>query len=63
MKRVELTENEAGSLARILEFHLSELRMEIADTERIAMRMAMKGEELFIKKLLNRLQSREEIRT
>jgi len=61
MKRVELTENEAGSLARILEFHLSELRMEIADTERIAMRGAMKGEELFIKKLLNRLQSREEI--
>lgn len=60
MKRVELTDNEAGSLARILEFYLSELRMEIADTERIAMRTAMKGEELFIKKLLNRLQSREE---
>ena len=61
MKRVELTENEAGSLAKILEFYLSELRMEIADTERIAMLGAMKGEELFIKKLLNRLQSREEI--
>lgn len=57
MKRIELTEQEAESLASILDFYLSELRMEIADTKRIAMRAAMKGEELFIKELLDRLKS------
>jgi hypothetical protein len=56
MKQIELTDHEVESLARILEFYLSELRMEIADTERIAMRASMKGEELFIKDLLNRLK-------
>ncbi|MCM2358660.1 MAG: hypothetical protein NDI77_10970 [Geobacteraceae bacterium] len=59
MKTIELTEQEAESLASILEFYLSELRMEIADTERIAMRAPMKGEELFIKDLLIRLRGGE----
>jgi hypothetical protein len=59
MKRIELNDQEAETLARMLEFYLSELRMEIADTERIAMRMSMKGDELFIKELLNRLRSGE----
>lgn len=59
MKTIELTEQEAESLASILEFYLSELRMEIADTERIAMRAPMKGEELFIKNLLIRLRGGE----
>lgn len=59
MKRIELTEHDAETLAGILEFYLSELRMEIADTERIAMRTTMKGEERFIKDLLGRLQGGE----
>ncbi len=56
MKQIELTDHEVESLANILKSYLSELRMEIADTERIAMRTVMKGEELFIKDLLNRLK-------
>ncbi len=59
MKQIELTDNEVESLVRILEFYLSELRMEIADTERISVRAPLKGEELFIKDLLNRLKSGE----
>ncbi len=59
MKRIELADHEVESLAKVLEFYLSELRMEIADTERIAMRASMKEEELFIKDLLNRLRSGE----
>lgn len=59
MKMIGLTENEVESLASILESYLSELRMEIADTERIAMRASMKGEELFIKNLLERLRGGE----
>ena len=43
MKRIELTETEAERLAVILQSYLSELRMEIADTERIVMRTSMKG--------------------
>ena len=59
MKTINLTENEVESLAGILGFYLSELRMEISDTKRIEMRTALKGEELFIKDLLNRLESGE----
>lgn len=59
MIRIELSERDAEALASILEFYLSELRMEIADTERIAMRAAMKGEERLIKDLLGRLQGGE----
>ena len=59
MKQIELTDHEVEILAGILEFYLSELRMEIVDTKRIAMRASMKGEELFIKDLLNRLKSGE----
>jgi len=55
MKRIDLTQQEAESLTRILQFYLSELRMEIADTERLTLRTDMKGEEIFIKGLLDRL--------
>lgn len=59
MKTIQLTEQETKTLTSILEFYLSELRMEIADTERIRMRAPMKGEELFIKDLLGRLRGGE----
>ncbi|KAF0215913.1 MAG: hypothetical protein FD174_3923 [Geobacteraceae bacterium] len=57
MAHIDLSEDEALALVRILEFYLSDLRMEIADTERVEWRKRMKGEEEFIKRLLNRLQS------
>ena len=60
MKRIELTESEAERLAVILQSYLSELRMEIADTERIIMRTSMKEEELFINDLLARLKNAEQ---
>lgn len=56
MTHIDLSENDAMALVKILEFYLSDLRMEIADTERIAWRARMKNEEEFIKRLLNRLQ-------
>ncbi|HEY6871411.1 MAG TPA: hypothetical protein VI298_01660 [Geobacteraceae bacterium] len=59
MKRIELNDHEAEILAGILEFYLSELRMEIVDTKRVAMREAMKGEESFVKDLLDRLKGGE----
>jgi len=33
MIQLELTENEAVTLANVLDYYVSELRMEIADTE------------------------------
>lgn len=57
MALIELSEDEAQALVNILEFYLSDLRMEIADTERMEWRKRMKTEEEFIKRLLNRLQS------
>lgn len=52
MTTLQLTDDEAKSLAAILAFYLSDLRMEIADTERIVWRERMKREEVFIKRLL-----------
>ena len=57
MIRMELTEQEATVLSQTLTSDVSDLRMEIADTERVEWRKRMKGEEEFIKRLLNRLQS------
>lgn len=55
MITLQMTEDEAKCLAAILSFYLSDLRMEIADTERIVWRKRMKSEEAFIKGLLVQL--------
>ncbi|MGR9106713.1 MAG: hypothetical protein ACU843_07245 [Gammaproteobacteria bacterium] len=55
MAQIELTENEAGTLKEILQSYLSDLRAEIADTDRMKMREALKEKEVFIKKLLQDL--------
>lgn len=55
MITLQMTEDEAKILAAILSFYLSDLRMEIADTERISWRDRMKSEEAFIKRLLVQL--------
>ncbi len=51
-----LRPDEAERLRRILADYLSDLRMEIADTERYEWREGLKQDELFIKEILNRLE-------
>jgi dGTP triphosphohydrolase len=55
MVKLELTEQQAKVLSEILDTFMSDLRMEIADTERKAWRDKMKEEEDFIKDLIKRL--------
>jgi hypothetical protein len=55
MITLQMTEEEAKILAAMLSFYLSDLRMEIADTERMSWRERMKSEEAFIKRLLVQL--------
>ena len=50
-----MTEQQAQTLRDILDSFLSDLRLEIADTERKAWRDKMKEQEDFIKDLLARL--------
>jgi hypothetical protein len=57
MAQIELTENEAETLKEILRSYLSDLRAEIADTDRMKMRNALKEKEVFINKLLETLET------
>ncbi len=50
-----LQPEEAKLLARILDEHLSDLRMEIGRTEQFELRESMKQEEEMIKAMLGRL--------
>jgi len=62
MLTIDLTFGEAEMLADILESFLGDLRLEIADTEKKALRDRMKAEEHVIKELLRKLDAREQIR-
>lgn len=55
MTQIVLTDTEASTLGDILRSYLSDLRMEIADTEQIDFRQRLKGEEVIIKKILEML--------
>jgi len=55
MVKLEMTEQQAQILKAILDNFLSDLRLEIVDTERKAWRDKMKEQEEFIKDLLVRL--------
>lgn len=55
MTKLELTPREVEVLVEILNSYVSDLRMEIAGTERIAMRTVMKEKEAIAKELLVRL--------
>lgn len=55
MPMIELTRQEAETLTDILESYVSDLGMEIADTERKDMRDEMKERKAFIVRLLERL--------
>ena len=51
-----LTTDEISLLRRILENYLSDLRMEIVDTEKYELRQEMKHDDATIKSLLKRLE-------
>jgi hypothetical protein len=55
MIRIQLTPSEAATLTLVLESYLSDLRMEIAGTEEMGFREALKQRELVLKQLLERL--------
>jgi len=55
MIQLKLTPDEAKMLGEILRSYLSDLRSEIADTERKAFRESLKAQEALINKLLQEL--------
>lgn len=55
MVRIELTSEEADVLRETLESDLSDLRMELADTDNIEFRAILKKKEAPLKQLLDRL--------
>ncbi|NOY46416.1 MAG: hypothetical protein GXP50_13345 [Deltaproteobacteria bacterium] len=59
MVRVELSEEEARTLAQVLDYALSELRMEIADTDRKDFREGLKAQKQTLAAILHRLRGSE----
>lgn len=57
MIQITLSDEEAGSLKNVLESYLSDLRMEIADTEQMDFRDSLKRQEEFLNGLLARLHA------
>jgi hypothetical protein len=55
MIQLSLTDSESSILRKILECYLSDLRMEIADTEEAPFRERLKQEETAINKILGSL--------
>ncbi len=60
MIQLTLTDTDASTLIDILTSYLSDLRMEIADTEQIDFRQRLKEEEMIIKKILVMLTERQD---
>lgn len=60
MIKLELASQEQYMLIQILTSYLSDLRFEIADTDRMELREKLKEQELFLKKILNILNSAHE---
>lgn len=57
MIRIELTDSEATTLQDVLDSYLSDLRMEIADTDRMEFRESLKAKKKVIEGVLGRLAS------
>ena len=55
MVQLILTAEEATLLSEILASYLSDLRMEIADTDAMDFRVSLKQREVFLKRLLHTL--------
>ncbi len=62
MTRLELTDREGEILAEALESYLSDLRMEIADTERLEFREDLKERKNALAKILGSLRAISETR-
>jgi hypothetical protein len=58
MIRLDLTETESAALVKVLDYYVSELRMEITDTEQKDLRDALKTEEDVLKKIQQTLKER-----
>ena len=56
--QINLTAEEAEMLNEVLTGYLSDLRMEIADTDRMEFREGLKKMEVFIKKLILDLEKK-----
>lgn len=56
MPHVELTPEEAAALREILTSYLGDLRMEIADTDAMEFREALKTREAMLKSVIERLR-------
>ena len=59
MVQLVLTAEEAALLGEILTSYLSDLRMEIADTEAMDFRESLKQREVFLKRLLQTLSQEQ----
>ena len=58
MIQIELSSEESEILREVLTSYLSDLRMEIADTENMDFREALKKKEAFLKELIQRLEGK-----
>jgi hypothetical protein len=56
MAHLDLTEAEAATLVKALEFYISELRMEVTNTDQKDMRDELKSEEQTLKKIVEALK-------
>jgi hypothetical protein len=56
MPQLELSPDDTEMLADVLEDYLGDLRMEIADTDRLSFREGLKKKEAFLKRLLDQLR-------
>lgn len=59
MAQLTLNNEETLKLKKILESYLSDLRMEVADTDRKGYRDELKVEEAFLKDIIDRLSEQQ----
>jgi hypothetical protein len=57
MVHLDLTQSEAAALAKVLDYYVSELRMEVSDTDQKDVRDALKAEEGSLEKIRRALKS------
>lgn len=58
MLRIELTTDEVSTLQEVITSYVSDLRVEVARTDRMELREALKAREALLKGLLTRLEPR-----
>jgi hypothetical protein len=63
MPSLRLTEAERRELRRVLKSYVSDLRMEISNTDSFDFRQGLKRREALLKRLLEQLRRRQGVRT